>query len=320
MVLLVPDLAAVGDVHRRHPHAVAGRGDEAGLVVGRSAVAEAGDGVVEADPAGDRHAVPAALPVVDAGVAAAVEVERREGGVGHLRLLEAEDVGLRVSSHSQMRTRRSAVSELTFQVAMRTKAESSEARGNDERCASPRRWRTKPFVNAATVSRRWLIASALLGCTPTAWRWPSWSRPSWPQPSWSELFLVALFLAASVDAGGLPARALAGVFLAAVALAGAFLAVAPRRAGAFVAAAFFVAVRFVRGLVRPPPSPSWPRVPWPAPAPGSRRADECLDDLLLAPADGCTGRDLARSPGRARSMPRRAGRWRSPRTVASRPG
>ena len=92
--LVVADGPAVRHVHRRHPHAAARGADQAGLRVGRDACGEAGDRVGEADAAGDRDAVPAALAVVHAGVAAGVEVEGGERVVGRLRLLQAEDVRL----------------------------------------------------------------------------------------------------------------------------------------------------------------------------------------------------------------------------------
>jgi hypothetical protein len=85
--VLAPHGPTVGHVDRRDPHAAARRRDQACLTVGRPAVAEAGHRIVEPDAAGDGHPVPAALAVMDAGVAAGVEVERREGRVGLLGLL-----------------------------------------------------------------------------------------------------------------------------------------------------------------------------------------------------------------------------------------
>ena len=58
------------------------------------AVGEAGHHVVEPDPAQDGDAVPAALAVVHRLVAERREGQRREGGVGQLGLLHADDVGL----------------------------------------------------------------------------------------------------------------------------------------------------------------------------------------------------------------------------------
>src|SRR4029453_2735628 len=92
--LLVAHRPAVGHVDRGHPHAPALVRHQPGVVVGRLPVGEAGHRVVEPDPAQDRHPVPAALTVVDAGVAAGVEHEGGEAIVARLGLLEAQDVGL----------------------------------------------------------------------------------------------------------------------------------------------------------------------------------------------------------------------------------
>src|SRR5438093_1415750 len=74
LVELAANRAAVGHVHARHPHAGARRRQEPGLrALVLDLVGEAGDHVVEADAAEDRHAVPAALPVMRRLVA-----ERRE--------------------------------------------------------------------------------------------------------------------------------------------------------------------------------------------------------------------------------------------------
>ena len=92
--MVVVERPAVRDVGAHHPHAAAGGGEQARLVVRRLTVGEAGDDVVEPHPADDRHAVPAPLAVVRALVAEGGEGHRREGGVGQLRLLHADDVGL----------------------------------------------------------------------------------------------------------------------------------------------------------------------------------------------------------------------------------
>ena len=93
---------------------------EPGLGVGRLAVGEAGDHVVEPDPRQDGHAVPLALAVVGALVAEGVEGQRREGGVGQLGLLHAHHVGLHLGQPLPRPAAWRTFSELTFQVAMRT--------------------------------------------------------------------------------------------------------------------------------------------------------------------------------------------------------
>src|SRR5581483_5673718 len=97
-VVLAVDLPAVGHVDARRPHALACRPEKArlgDLVLGL--VGEAGDDVVEADAAEDRHTVPLPLSAVRRLVAEGGERHRREVGVGQLGLLQAQHVGLGVA-------------------------------------------------------------------------------------------------------------------------------------------------------------------------------------------------------------------------------
>ena len=71
------------------------------------------------DPADDGHPVPAAVAVVGRLVAERGERSVGEGGVGLLGLLQAEHVGLVRTRSTPRPGACRAVSELTFQVAMR---------------------------------------------------------------------------------------------------------------------------------------------------------------------------------------------------------
>jgi hypothetical protein len=93
-VVLTVDRPAVGDVEARHPDTGAGGRHQAGLrrtLLG--ALPEAGHHVVDPDPGGDGHAVPAALAVEGNLVTESVERHDREGLVGQLGLLHAQHVG-----------------------------------------------------------------------------------------------------------------------------------------------------------------------------------------------------------------------------------
>ena len=94
LVVVVGQGPAVGHVGAGHPHPAAGGPQQPGVGVGGVVVVEAVHHLGDPHPAQDGHAVPLAEAVVGALVAQGLEGQGREGVVGQLGLLHAEDVGL----------------------------------------------------------------------------------------------------------------------------------------------------------------------------------------------------------------------------------
>ena len=93
-VVVVVDLAPVGHVAGRHADPAARGPEDPGIRIGVvPTVGEARPHVDQPDPGDHGHAVPPALAVVGRVVAQGLEPVVGEGLVGHLRLLEAEDIG-----------------------------------------------------------------------------------------------------------------------------------------------------------------------------------------------------------------------------------
>ncbi len=91
-VELVVEAAAIGHIHRVHPHSAARcRNDAASVIVLRAV--EPPHRIVHAQAADDRHAVPSPVAVVHRLVAQLGERLRGELVVGQLRLLQAQHVG-----------------------------------------------------------------------------------------------------------------------------------------------------------------------------------------------------------------------------------
>ena len=142
LVVLARDLTAVGDVDAVHADPATRGGQQTRtLVVGRAV--EPSDHVLEADAADDGHAVPPSVAVGGRLVPERRERHGREGGVGQLGLLHAQHVGSGVVDPFLDPRARRALSEFTFQVAMRMSGPPVQ-RPRSRRVGRPRRPAGRP--------------------------------------------------------------------------------------------------------------------------------------------------------------------------------
>ena len=98
LVLLAADGTAVGHIDAGDPNPPARRREDAALLdrVGKLR-RETGPGLLDPDPRQDGDAVPTAVAVMGGLVAQGRERQGGKSGIGHLRLLQAQDVGLCVA-------------------------------------------------------------------------------------------------------------------------------------------------------------------------------------------------------------------------------